>query len=489
MVKIADFGISKRTDSTALRTRIGTEAYLAPEVRGFYTPEDTALADDNDEDESFSLAVDIWAVGAIVFRLIIGRPPFQSARELSRYVNATKPLPVEGHITEDCANFLAETMNASPTKRPTAEIAIDFPWIHSHPDALEDAVSEVSVAEPDTSLEIGWTTEPRPSAVEFARPAATDIHIGTQARLQLNQTLEGHSDAVQSVAFSHDGRRLASSSVDRTVLTWAVDAHGQFQRTGRLLGHAGTVWSTAFSPDGRWLASGSEDKSVILWIADDRDQLEWGETHYGHGDGVLSIAFSPDSRQLASGSRDMTILIWTFDSHGELGRSQTLKGHYGNVSSLAFSLDGSQLASNSNDHVVIIWTRDSQGQLQLSQRLEGHNSNGLAMAFSPDCHRLAFSSPNGVLVWLKDKHGQLQERQKLKQRGHILSIAFSSNGSWLASGSGLGKLAVWRADLDGILEGGYELPRLQTVVLSLAYSPDGNILVSGLGDGRVLIWK
>jgi serine/threonine protein kinase len=68
-VKISDFGISKKVEGTALRTAIGTESYLAPEVRGF-------IADDDNADGTFSLAVDVWAVGAIVFRMIAGQLPF-----------------------------------------------------------------------------------------------------------------------------------------------------------------------------------------------------------------------------------------------------------------------------------------------------------------------------------------------------------------------------------------------------------------------------
>ncbi|GKZ39322.1 hypothetical protein AbraIFM66950_012289, partial [Aspergillus brasiliensis] len=118
------------------------------------------------------------------------------------------------------------------------------------------------------------------------------------------QTSEGHSSTVRSVAFSPDGRTLASASDDQIIKLWNT-AMGVKQRT--LTGHSDTVWSVAFSPDGHTLASASHDHTIKLWdTATDIEQ----RTLTGHSDWVSSVAFSPDSHMLASASDDQTIKLW-----------------------------------------------------------------------------------------------------------------------------------------------------------------------------------
>jgi WD40 repeat protein len=138
------------------------------------------------------------------------------------------------------------------------------------------------------------------------------------------QTLEGRSDYVNSVAFSHDSMRLASASHNRTVRIWDASSGACLQT---LEGHSSYVSSVAFSHDSMRLASASHDRTIRIWEASSGACLQ---TLEGHSSQVNSVAFSHDSMRLASASHDRTVRIWDASSGACL---QTLEGHSGYVSS------------------------------------------------------------------------------------------------------------------------------------------------------------
>jgi serine/threonine protein kinase len=169
-VKISDFGISKRIEETSLRTIIGSEGYIAPEVRGFFTPDDDDDDDSNDDNEtgngarkSVSLAVDIWAVGAVTFRITTGRVAFQAARDLAKYVSSKRPFPfpIDSTMSSDLTLFLLETMRASPHERPAVQLALAHPWLQTQPPDLPEThfqPNPVTTTSSDGYF-ARWTTE------------------------------------------------------------------------------------------------------------------------------------------------------------------------------------------------------------------------------------------------------------------------------------------------------------------------------------------
>jgi WD40 repeat protein len=218
---------------------------------------------------------------------------------------------------------------------------------------------------------------------------AKSVKVWDLATRQIVFTLKGHADEVYCVAYSADGRRLASGSKDGVVRVW--DA-----ATGReiftLRGHSGIVMRVAFSPDGKRLATCSWDKTVKLW------DLETGQEAIallGHEDMVQAVAFSPDGRLLASASSDQTIKLWDTTTGKE---AHTLKGRGGVVVCVAFSPDGRRLASGSNDGLVKLWDPASGAEALALNTNAG--TWVTSVAFSPDGWRLISTTCSGAaIIW------------------------------------------------------------------------------------------
>ena len=150
--------------------------------------------------------------------------------------------------------------------------------------------------------------------------------------------LEITLNPVTVVAFSNDGRWLASGSQDTTIEIW--DLRSSLTNSKPVtLNSAGTeIWVMGLSPDGHWLAAGGNHKNALLWNLDDLSAAPLPLS--GHDANIKSLAFSPDSHWLATGSVDETIRLWNLQSPDPAQNSRVLSGHQGDISALAFDPNG-----------------------------------------------------------------------------------------------------------------------------------------------------
>ncbi|KAI9651467.1 MAG: hypothetical protein M1829_002802 [Trizodia sp. TS-e1964] len=244
------------------------------------------------------------------------------------------------------------------------------------------------------------------------------------------QTLEGHSYRVNSVAFSHDVKLLASASGDTTLKIWDTTSGCCLLTLG---GHSSWVNSVAFSHDDKLLASASYDNTLKIWDTASGSCLQ---TLEGHSNKVNSVAFSHDDKLLASASGDTTLKIWDTASGSCL---LTLEGHSNAVDSVAFSHDDKLLASASYDNTLKIWDTASGSCLRT---LEGHSNGVNSVAFSHNDKLLASASGDTTLkIWDTTSGCCL-----LTLGGHsswVNSVAFSHDDKLLASASYDSTLKIW----------------------------------------------
>ncbi|CAM5673494.1 hypothetical protein SAVIM338S_07098 [Streptomyces avidinii] len=293
---------------------------------------------------------------------------------------------------------------------------------------------------------------------------------------KLRSTLEGPTSVVYSVAFSPDGRTLATGSDDNSARLW--DLATNTTRT-TLTGHTDTVYSVAFSPDGRTLATGGADNTVRLWdpaTGDPRSTLE------GHGDRVSSVAFSPDGRILATGSDDNTVRLW--DPATGDPRS-TLEGHRGTVISVAFSPDGGTLATGGSDHAARLWDV-ATGKIRTT--LTGHTALVDGVVFTPDGRTLATgSSDNTVRLW--DVATGVTRTILKGHTDEVFSVAFSPDGRTLATGGADKTVRLWdMANAARTTGAGSSLAGHTEEVFSVAFSPDGRTLATAGAELTVQLW-
>ncbi len=288
----------------------------------------------------------------------------------------------------------------------------------------------------------------------------------------LVRTLEGHKGTVEALAFSPDGKILASGggSFDPKIRLWDMRT-GDEIRT--LKGHNTRVLALAIAADGQTLASGSDDSTLNFW------NLKTGDLSYRFmepASNIMSLAISPNGQTLVSGGLD-GLKVWDAIKQ----RPVTTLLPYESVYSVAISPNNLLLASGSKDATVKVWNLASG---ELLATLKGHTQPVSALAFTPDSKTLVTASYDASIKMWDIQTGQLAG-SLLGHDSQINSLAMRPDGKILAS-AGQDGIGIWDLKSRKLIN---KFPGHSDWVQSLAFSPDGQMLASGGYDRTVKIWQ
>ena len=519
---VTDFGLAKRVEGASGMTQsgaiVGTPGYMAPEqVRA---------------EKQLTTAVDVYGLGAILYELLTGRPPFQAKTPFDTLKDVLErdPVPprsIQPTIDRDLETICLKCLRKEPAQRyasaseladeleryvrgepilarPVGSLERTTKWVRRNPvvSAMMTAIllllvggsAGIYVKYQDAKEQEGIAKKNEKAALEQEQEAKKQTGVAKENEERANKAVGEKDIALNDLKYNRalDRISLAQAAFDSGNVPLAHERLEEIPSDLRrwewhylkrqynggiftLNGHTSTVLSVAFSPDGTRIATGSFDNTAKIWDA------RTGAPQFdlkGHSKPVSSVAFSPDGTRIATGSSDRTAKVWDARNGTLL---LELKGHTNVIYSVAFSADGTRIATGSADKTAKVWDARTCAPLL---EIKGQTDEVRRVAFSPNGTRIVTGGGDKTAkVWDASTGTLLYEL-----KGHtepITSVSFSPDGIRIATGSRDKTAKVWDASTGRLL---YELKGHTETITGVAFSPDGIRLATGSMDKTAKVW-